>query len=107
MMDIQKLCGALRLGSVDAHLCLGCAYEHGCSIHGCQIMKQAAEKLEDMQKQVVRANARNQAIFRLGQLDMKESVIVMLRDAANTLPPVSVIRATLLEAAELVKDMEV
>lgn len=26
--------------------CLGCGYEHSCSIHGCAVLKQAAEALE-------------------------------------------------------------
>lgn len=106
-MDLQKLCGALRRGSVDAHRCLGCGYEHNCSIHGCQIMKEAANQLEDLHKQVVQAKAMNQSIFRLGQMDMKESVIKMLRDAADVLPADSIVGAALLAAADLVKDMEV
>lgn len=106
-MDLHKLCGALRRGSVDAHQCLGCGYEHNCSIHGCQIMKQAADQLEDMQKQVVRVAAEKQACFRLGQLDMRESIAAMLRNTAAVLPDNSVVGATLLAAANLVKDMEV
>lgn len=103
-MDLQKLCGALRRGSVDAHRCLGCGYEHNCSIHGCQIMKQAADMLEDMQKQVVQANARNQAIFRLGQMDMKESVIAMLRDIGSITH--GNVRVAVLAAAEATELLE-
>lgn len=106
-MDLQKLCGALRRGSVDAHRCLGCGYEHNCSVHGCQIMKQAANMLEDLQKKAALSSAEKQAFFRLGQMDMKESVMAMLRDAADVLPADSVVGAALLAAADLVKDLEV
>ena len=27
--------------------CLGCGYEHGCGVHGCVILKTAAEMLEE------------------------------------------------------------
>lgn len=104
-MDLHKLCGALRRGSVDAHRCLGCGYEHNCSIHGCQIMKQAADLLEDMQKQVVQASAEKQACFRLGQLDMRESIVTMLQHAADGTSGLT--RAALRIAVDMIKGVEV
>ena len=104
-MDLQKLCGALRRGSVDAHRCLGCGYEHNCSIHGCQIMRQAADQLEDLQEQVALAHAEKRAVFRLGQMDMQTSVVAALLAVADVTR--GVIRSTLIEAAELVRKMEV
>lgn len=106
-MDLNKLCGALRRGSVDAHRCLGCEYEHNCSIHGCQIMKQAAEQLENLQKRVAMASAEKQAFFRLGQMEMKKSVVAMLRDAAAELPTGSTVGLALLAAVDLVNGLEV
>ena len=104
-MDLQKLCGALRRGSVDAHRCLGCTYERNCGIHGCQLMKQAADQIEDLQKQVALTNAEKQAVFRLGQMDMQTSVESVLQAMADGTR--GVIRSTLIEAAELVRKMEV
>ena len=37
-----------RLECQDNLQCLGCGYEHGCSLHGCAIIKQAAERLEQL-----------------------------------------------------------
>ena len=37
-----------RIACLDALRCLGCGYEHSCSIHGCAIIKQAAERLEQL-----------------------------------------------------------
>lgn len=28
--------------------CLGCGYEHGCSLHGCAVIRRAAERLEQL-----------------------------------------------------------
>lgn len=104
-MDLQKLCGALRRGSVDAHRCLGCTYERNCSIHGCQLMKQAADQLEDLQKQVALTNAVKQAVFRLGQMDMQASIADALLSMADGTR--GVICSTLIDAAELVRKMEI
>lgn len=104
-MDIQKLCGALRRGSVDAHRCLGCGYENNCSIHGCQIMKEAANQLENMQKRVASASAEKQAVFRLGQLDMRESIAAMLQAAADD--TYGMTGTVLRIAADMVKALEV
>ena len=103
-MDLQKLCDALRRGSVDAHRCLGCGYEHDCSIHGCRVMKQAADQLEKLQKQAALTNAEKQASCRLGQMDMRESAAAKLRSAAANVYGIA--RAALEIAAELIEEME-
>lgn len=28
--------------------CLGCGHEHGCSVHGCAILREAQEEIYDM-----------------------------------------------------------
>ena len=30
-------------------LCLGCGYEHHCSVHGCAVMRAAADSMENLQ----------------------------------------------------------
>lgn len=30
-------------------LCLGCGYEHNCGIHGCAVMRAAADAMENLQ----------------------------------------------------------
>ena len=45
---MKELIKALRRGAVDKHRCLGCQFEDNCSIHGCRLMKNAAEKLEEL-----------------------------------------------------------
>ena len=30
-------------------LCLGCGYEHHCSVHGCAVMRAAADAMENLQ----------------------------------------------------------
>lgn len=41
---------ALRRLSVETGslACLGCGYEHNCSVHGCAIMREAAERLTSL-----------------------------------------------------------
>ena len=48
MMERDKLIAALRRVSVETGslVCLGCGYEHNCSIHGCRILREAAAMLE-------------------------------------------------------------
>lgn len=46
MTDVE-LIQALRRMSVETGslICLGCGYEHNCSVHGCAIMRTAADML--------------------------------------------------------------
>ena len=48
-MDNRDLLQALRRLKVETGsiACLGCGHEHNCGIHGCAIIREAAEKLGD------------------------------------------------------------
>lgn len=48
-MTTNKLIKALRRLKVETGsiACLGCGHEHNCGIHGCAIIREAAEKLGD------------------------------------------------------------
>ena len=47
-MEIEALVKALRQLKVPTGslVCLGCGYEHNCGVHGCAILKDAADALE-------------------------------------------------------------
>ena len=55
-----------RTARPDALRCLGCGYEHSCNIHGCAIIKQAAERLE----QLTMAEPSNEQLTMAELLDM-------------------------------------
>lgn len=46
--DDKTLLHALRKLKVETGVfaCMGCGYEHDCGIHGCAIMREAAERIE-------------------------------------------------------------
>ena len=52
-MKIQEIIKALRKLKVNtgafALNCLGCGYEHNCSTHGCRVLREAADRLEELQ----------------------------------------------------------
>ena len=50
-MKTQEIIKNLKKMSVNTGTlsCLGCGYEHNCSIHGCNILKTAADRLEELQ----------------------------------------------------------
>lgn len=47
-MTVQELIDALRRMQVETGslVCLGCGYEHNCGIHGCAVLREAADRLE-------------------------------------------------------------
>ena len=49
-MRDEDLLAALRRLKVETGsiACLGCGYEHNCSVRGCRIMRVAAERLEQL-----------------------------------------------------------
>ena len=106
-MNPYSLIKALRGAATDNHRCLGCEYENKCSIHGCQLMKLAAATIEDLNRQVVTGGttAQNQAILRLGQMDMKESIVAILQGTAKFTSGIAA--AALSAVADLIKDQEV
>lgn len=47
VVDNRELFGALkRIATEDQFKCLGCGYEHNCSIHGCAIIRKAIDVIE-------------------------------------------------------------
>lgn len=48
MMTPNNLVSALRRLRVETGsiACLGCGHEHGCSVHGCAIIREAADLIE-------------------------------------------------------------
>lgn len=49
-MKDNELIAALRRLKVETGsiACLGCGHEHSCGIHGCAVMRAAADRLEDL-----------------------------------------------------------
>ena len=52
-MKTQEIIKALRRLKVNtgafALNCLSCGYEHNCSTHGCRVLREAADRLEELQ----------------------------------------------------------
>ena len=69
-MKTQEIIKALRRLKVNtgafALNCLGCGYEHNCGIHGCRVLREAADRLEELQ-------AENDALFRATMDSSRES----------------------------------
>lgn len=49
-MKNEELAAALRRMKVETGslVCLGCGKEHDCSTHGCAILREASERLQDI-----------------------------------------------------------
>ena len=56
MKRTEELIKALRRVRVDTGsiVCLGCGWEHGCSVHGCAILREAATALEESRERSLR-----------------------------------------------------
>ena len=69
-MKTQEIIKALRRLKVNtgafALNCLGCGFEHNCGIHGCRVLREAADKLDELQRE-------NDALFRAAMDSRKES----------------------------------
>lgn len=61
-MTDEELVQELRRIAADNHRCFGCGYEHNCSIHGCRIIKSAANTIARLSAHVVRVE-RERDIF--------------------------------------------
>ena len=50
-MKTQEIIKALRRIAVNTGTlnCLGCGYEHSCGVHGCRVLREAADKLKELQ----------------------------------------------------------
>lgn len=59
MIKMQELADAMRRLSVQTGslACLGCGHEHGCSVHGCAILKAAADALDGLSEAQGKADA--------------------------------------------------
>ena len=67
-MKTQEIIKTLRRMAVNTGTlnCLGCGYEHNCGVHGCRVLREAADRLEQMQTE-------NDALFRAAMGSRKES----------------------------------
>lgn len=61
-MDYEKTLEELKHMKVEtgSFVCLGCGYEHNCSIHGCAILRDAVECIEEL-KRVLRESEADRA----------------------------------------------
>ena len=50
-MNYEEIVKWLRSKKVETGslLCLGCGHEHNCGIHGCAVMRAAADAMENLQ----------------------------------------------------------
>ena len=119
-MELEMLIRALRAKAAESvgdrkgrpyggTRCLGCGYEHNCSIHGCRVMKLAADELERLRKIALDpdsvSRAEKQAVFRLGQMDMQQSILSMIQHVADNTLGAS--RQALLDVADIIEAIEV
>lgn len=101
-MEINELIRLMR-----SPTCEGCPIHRECENGeiGCFLVKEAADMLDAQQKQIIMleeaASAEKQACFRLGQMDVRESVVSMLQEAADH--TYGIAHSTLLIAVDLVK----
>lgn len=67
-MQIENIIKALRRMAVNTGTlnCLGCGFEHNCGIHGCRVLREAADKLDELQQE-------NDALFQAAMDNRKES----------------------------------
>lgn len=67
-MQIENIIKSLRRMAVNTSAlnCLGCGFEHNCGIHGCRVLREAADKLDELQRE-------NNALFRAAMDNRKES----------------------------------
>lgn len=84
---------------IRADTCNGCPVMEACSLPGafCLLPDMAADALENAAKE-------KQACFRLGQMDMRESIADMLLALADGTQ--GVVCSTLIDAAERVRKLE-
>ena len=47
-MEVNEIIAALRRMKVNTGslMCLGCGHEHNCSVHGCAVIREAADTIE-------------------------------------------------------------
>ena len=79
-MKIEELITALRRLKVETGSlpCLGCGYEHGCSLHGCVIINEALERITKMAAQALETTP--EALRQSAQFHAGDTVWVLTRD---------------------------
>lgn len=67
-MQTENIIKSLRRMAVNtgALNCLGCGFEHNCGIHGCRVLREAADRLDELRRE-------NDALFRAAMDNRKES----------------------------------
>lgn len=67
-MQTGNIIKALRRMAVNTGTlnCLRCGFEHNCGIHGCRVLREAADSLDELQQE-------NDALFRAAMGSKKES----------------------------------
>ena len=87
-MKDQELVKALRRLKVEtgSMACLGCGHEHNCGIHGCALLRQAADRIANqsthilaLQKEIEGLRAQNQQLREALALLTKESADLLER----------------------------
>lgn len=63
-MNNRELAASLRRNMVETGslMCLGCGHEHNCATKGCAIMREAAERIEQMDATIQALKAENEGI---------------------------------------------
>lgn len=83
-MKIEELITALRRLKVETGSlpCLGCGYEHGCSLHGCVIINEALERITMLKEHFSEESALKMAAQALesAQFHAGDTVWVLTRD---------------------------
>ena len=71
-MEIKKLCRALRRMKVEtgSFACFGCGYENSCGIRGCALIREAADRLEQLNDFERSQSAK--LLARIGELEEKQ-----------------------------------
>lgn len=78
-MDFEKTLEELKHMKVEtgSFVCLGCGYEHNCSIHGCAILRDAVECIEELKRVLQESEAAREDLARAssrGLFDFAEIV---------------------------------
>ena len=88
--------------------CYNCPLENTCNSQYdaiCMLIPMAADRIEELERQLDAARAENQAVFRLGQLDMQAAAVDALREAADG--TYGLVTSSLIEAGEIVRKLRI
>lgn len=94
-MKTSKIIDELKKATCDKSNCHGICVRP--CLSGSGVIDAAIERLESLEKE-------REACFRLGQMDMQESVVTLLKHAADN--TFCIARSTLRDAANVVAEME-